>query len=259
MSRISPRVSVLFLWTPLLAGAPTVSGQEPLKGVVWVRSTGSDAYSGQGDRGIGIVYFSGGAGYGRVEADTLLIRAQPDSGSAVVGAFLYTEHEKGISWSYSVGAPVPLRPNVLEFGYEESGIPLDSVTAAGSWGRVILGFDDNGTAYRGWMSLDSSRVKYLLWRKVLAGNDVFFLPGQPPRFYAKPGGGELPLSVETGSNADYILHPLEIRGPWMRVRVAQPADMCVGPDAAKSRTAEAWIRYLRADGRPLVWYYTRGC
>jgi hypothetical protein len=247
---------MLFLWTPVLAATPAVSGQEPLDAVVWVRSTASDSY---GDPGIGIVYFSGGAGYGRVNADTLFVRAQPDPGSAVVGAFLYTEHEKGRSWSYSVGAPVRLRPNVLEFAYEEAGIPLDSVTAASSWGRVILGFDEKGAAYRGWMSLDSARVKYLLWRKVLAGNDLFFLPGEAPRLYADPGGEELPLAVTTGSNADYILHPLEVRGPWLRVRVAQPADICVGPDAPKSRTAEAWIRYLRADGRPLVWYYTRGC
>ncbi|MDQ3207337.1 MAG: hypothetical protein M3Q37_01905 [Gemmatimonadota bacterium] len=258
MPQISLRLSVLFLWTLVLAGAPAVSGQEPLDGVVWVRSTGSDSYSGQGDRGIGIAYCSGGAGYGRVKADTLLIRAQPDPGSAVVGAFLYTELKPGISWSYSVGAPVRLRPNVLEFGYEESGIPLDSLAVAGSWGRVILGFHKDGAPYHGWMSLDSTRVKYLLWRKVLAHNRVFFLPGQPPRFYANPAGRKLPLSVETGSNADYILHPLEVRGPWMRVRVAEPADIC-GSDAAKSRTAEAWIRYLRADGRPLVWYYTRGC
>jgi len=258
MSRISPRVSLLFLWTPVLAGAPAVSGQEPLDSVVWVRSTESDSYSGHGDPGIGIVYFKGGAGYGRVRADTLLIRARPDSGSAVVGAFLYTEHKAGISWGYSVGAPVRLRPNVLEFGYEESGIPLDSLAVASSWGRVILGFHKDGAPYHGWMSLDSARVKYLLWRKVLAGNDVFFLPGEAPRFYAKPGGAEVPLSVKTGSNADYILHPLEVRGPWLRVRVAEPADIC-GSDAAKSRTAEAWIRYLRADGRPLVWYYTRGC
>jgi hypothetical protein len=62
------------------------------------------------------------------------------------------------------------------------------------------------------MSLDSARVKYLLWRKVLAGNDVFFLPGETPRFYANPGGAELPVSVKTGANDDYILHPLEACG-----------------------------------------------
>jgi hypothetical protein len=255
MSKMSLQLAVLFLWTPVAAAG----GQEPLDDVVWVRSTDSDSYSGQGDRGIGIVYFSGGAGYGRVNADTLLVRSHPDPGTAVVGAFLYTEHQKGMSWSYSVGAPVRLRPNVLEFAYEEAGIPLDSLAAASSWGRVILGFDKAGDPYRGWMSLDSARVKYLLWRKVLAGNEVFFLPGETPRFYAKAGGAELPISVKTGANNDYILHPLEVRGSWLRVRVAQPADICVGPDAPKSQTAEGWIRYLRADGRPLVWYYTRGC
>jgi hypothetical protein len=254
MSQMSLWLAVLFLSAPVLAAG----GQEPLDDVVWVRSTESDSYSGQGDPGIGIVYFSRGAGYGRVNADTLLVRSHPDPASAVVGAFLYTEHQKGISWSYSVGAPVRLRPNVLEFAYEESGIPLDSLAAASSWGRVILGFHKDGAPYRGWMSLDSTRMKYLLWRKVLAGNRVFFLQGQSPRFYAKPGGAELPLSVKTGSNADYILHPLEVRGDWLRVRVAEPADIC-GSDAAKSRTAEGWIRYLRTDGRPLVWYYTRGC
>ena len=164
-----------------------------------------------------------------------------------------------MSWSYSVGAPARLRPNVLEFAYEEAGIPLDSLAAASSWARVILGFDKAGHPYPGWMSLDSARVKYLLWRKVLAGNDVFFLPDETPRFHAGPGGAELPVSVKTGANVDYILHPLEVRGSWLRVRVAQPADICVGPDAPKSQTAEAWIRYLRPDGRPRVWYYTRGC
>jgi hypothetical protein len=243
----------------LAAVAPQLHGQASphgLPAVTW--AAGMDR--GRVDRGIGIVYLANSPGDARGSLrDSVLVRARPDSKAKVIGAFLYHETERGIAWRYGVAASKPLRPNVVEFGYEEAGVPIDSLAVRDSWARVILGFDRHDAPYRGWASLDSTHLKHLLWKKVLAGNRVFFLPDQQPRFFLEPRGKELTLGIRKGENVDYIMHPLEVRGQWLKVRLAQPADICLSPDEVKSRVTIAWIRYLTSEGRPRVWYYTRGC
>jgi hypothetical protein len=238
-------------------GAAHLNAQGPLHNFQVTWSIGAD--TGRIDRGIGIAFFANPPGHGTPLADTMLVRARPTSLARITGAFLYQETRRGIAWRYGAAAPRRLRPNVVEYGYEEAGVPIDSLTAGGKWARVILGFDTEDRSYLGWVALDSARVRHLLWKRVLAGNRVFFLPHEPPRFFDQPGGKEVPFGVEPGDNGDYIMHPLEARGPWLRVRVAQPADICGGPDDGQVRNTIAWIRYLTATGRPLVWYYTRGC
>jgi hypothetical protein len=188
----------------------------------------------------------------------MLLRAAPSTRAAIVGAFLYHEVRRGNAWRYGVAAPKRLSPNVVEYGYEESGVPLDTLVAGKGWGRAILGFDDGGVPYRGWVRLDSTRVRHLLWKNVLAGNRVFFLPDASARFYDVPGGKPVPLKVKL-DHTDYIMHPIEVRGSWLRVRVAQPADICGGPDSGRVSSSLAWVQYLTARGRPRVWYHTRGC
>jgi hypothetical protein len=207
------------------------------------------------DRGIGILHFAVPAG--SAPADTMLLRAAPSSRATVVGVFLYEDVRRGNAWRYGVAATRRLTPNVLEYAYEESGLPLDSLVADARWGRAILGFDEAGMPYGGWVRLDSTRVRYLLWSKVLAGNGIFFLPEVSPQFFDAPEGRPASLKLEAHSN--YIMHPLKVRGPWLRVRVAQPADMCRGPEDGQVTNTIAWIRYLTPRGRPRVWYYTRGC
>jgi hypothetical protein len=237
-------------------GASPVGGQELSRRFPVTWSTGEPGLL---DRGTGIAFLANQPGYGTVEAETVLVRARPTSSAEITGAFLYQEMRKGIAWRYGVAAPRRLRPNVLEYGYEMSGVPIDRLTPGERWARVILGFDMKDQPYLGWVALDSTRVRYLLWKKVLAGNPVFFLPEEPPRFHDQPGGKEVPLGTRLGDNRDYIMHPLETQGPWLRVRVAQPADICGGPDHGRVRNTVAWIRYLTPTGRPKVWFYTRGC
>jgi hypothetical protein len=67
-----------------------------------------------------------------------------------------------------------------------------------------------------------------------------------------------PARGPAGDADAYAMHPVEARGPWLRVRVVTPSDNCE-PDPAPRRTRELWIRYLDARGRPNVWYYARGC
>jgi hypothetical protein len=77
-------------------------------------------------------------------------------------------------------------------------------------------------------------------------------------FFATPDSG---MSVDRprGGDDEYAMHPEEVRGSWMRVRLVVPSDNCVDPDSVPRQTRRAWIRYLDDRGRPNVWYYTRGC
>jgi len=211
------------------------------------------------DRGIGIAHLTAVPGGGTTHGDTILLRRRPDTAAEVIGAFLYSEIQPGRAWRYSVAAPMRLRPNVLEFAYEEAGVPLDSITDDASWGRAVLGFEAGGAPYRGWVRLDLVRVNYRLWARELPEHRLFFLRKQGGRVFERPGGQVLAAIPVSENHRDYILHPLASRGAWLRVRLARPADICVGPEAPAPDTIVGWIRYLDASGRPLVWYYTRGC
>ncbi len=176
------------------------------------------------DRGIGVVHLAAAPGTGTARLDTILLRARPDTATVVIGAFLYTETQKGGAWRYSIAAPIRIEPNVLEFAYEEAGVPLDSLTADASWGRALLGFDAGGTPYRGWVRLDPVRVNYRLWGRELPGHSLFFLSEQGARVLDRPGGRVVADILPAEAFGDYSLHPVKARGAWLQVRLARPAD-----------------------------------
>lgn len=251
-------VAALVLGTPLPGPTSPAVAQSPLAGTVrvpWV----SSPEPARVDRGIGIVFFAAGPGTAAVVADTALVYAHPHRRAAVTGAFLYQETMRGRAYEYAVAARRHLDPNVVEFAYEEAGIPLDSVNSDTTWGRVVLGFDVRGAPYRGWLRLDSMHLRHKRWTQELPGRSLFFEPGSRQQLLDAPSGRPIAAPLNAGAALDYILHPLEIKGPWMRVRLAVPADICVGPDAPPPASVVGWIRYLDPKGRPLVWYYSRGC
>ena len=235
--------------------------QEPLARLARraIRVDWEPGREGHVDRGIGVAHLVVGPGTGTARSDTILLRFRPDTAAAAIGAFLYTETQPGRAWRYSVAAPVRIEPNVLEFGYEEAGVPLDSLTADASWGRALLGFEASGAPYRGWVRLDLVRVNYRLWARELLQHSLLFLQGRGGRVFVRPGGRALAAVGPGDAYGDYILHPLEPSGEWLRVRLARPSDICVDADAEAPDTIVGWIRYLGDGGRPLVWYHTRGC
>ena len=232
----------------LAAGAATAAAQAaPL-----VRTEGWRHLFDPGsiDPGIGVVSF--GVPRQSEWADTLVLLEQPGA-SRPMGRFLFASDGTG-GWTYAIIWPDSLTTNLLEYGYEEAGLPFDSLSPDGRWARVIPGFTREGSPVVAWAPA-SELVTIVRWREHLAEHDLFFRDGVTPAFFDAPDGRLVEFALpETG---DYILHPLETRGSWMRVRAVTPSDMCADPEAPNE--AQLWIRLLDSSGRPLVWYHTRGC
>ena len=157
---------------------------------------------------------------------------------------------------FKLVTPLVLRPNIMEFGYEESGLPVDSILPDRV--RVLLGWDGEQRMRRAWVRLDST-VELRRWPQWLASTPVFFLPGQRPDFFAAPRGARYPVILPGGDEPDYIMHPKQIRGEWMQVEVVTPSDYCAEDGTTRRRKETVWIRFLDPTKRPKVWYYTRGC
>jgi len=235
------------------SSASSSAGTAGWRAVVWEAHAGVDP----GDLGRGVAFLEVGENKGaRDVEDTLMLRSSPDSGAPPVGAMLLALSPNG-GPAYRVAAPDSLRPNLVEYGYEESGVPFDSTDAAGRWARGILGFRGDGSSVTGWIDTQAPGVGSVRWAEQLADRPIFFPKPEQAAFYSEPDSTR---RVPTPPNEpEYAIYPVEARGSWLRVRVVQPSDNCVGPDSIPRRTRMLWIQYLDDRGRPNVWYYTRGC
>lgn len=75
-----------------------------------------------------------------------------------------------------------------------------------------------------------------------------------------PGAAHARVGAAPEQLADnYHLEPVEVDGPWMRVRVKEPSDFCGEPAAGDAPPAEGWIQWWSEEQGPWVWYHTRGC
>lgn len=228
----------------------------------WAPHDGRDAE----DRGTGIVFLAGGGVGTAPREDTLLFHARPAADAPPVAAVIVTYGADG-GWRHDVAAPRPVAPRLLEYGYEEAGVPTDSADATGRWVRGVLGLDSAGAPVRGWAELRDGRTGQLRWAEHLVGQPVFLLRPSAEAFRQAPDGPVLPVPVPSagtgalamGTEIDVAIHPIERRGDWLHVRLVAPSDLCVPGDEWPRHETRAWIRYLDERGRPLVWYYTRGC
>jgi hypothetical protein len=239
------------LTVALVSGCAEKTPPERLQQIPW-QGSGADSVA---DRGIGVLFPAGPAlADSSHPTDSLFFRAVPAPSARLVGAFL-REPLATAGWMYAILGPRGTVPNLLEYGYEEAGVPIDSV--AGQWVRVIFGFDSAGMAQHGWAQVQPGRDSLLLWAEHLPAQPLFFFDREAAAIYALPGQGERPFPIQTGPDRDYIMYGDERQGPWLKVRIVSPSDYCNDP--SQPATWTGWIRYLRDDGRPRVWYYTRGC
>ena len=188
--------------------------------------------------------------------DTLLLRSAPGVDATPLGAMLFTVDSVGTT-HYSIAAADSLRPNLVEYGYEESGVPFDSIDASSRWVRAILGFASDSAALVGWIDTSQPGIGLVRWAEQLADRPIFFPKPDRAALFATPDSTR-PMALSPAGDDAYALHPLERRGAWLRVQVVEPSDNCE-PDSTPRRTRTGWIRYLDGRGRPNVWYYSRGC
>lgn len=205
--------------------------------------------------GIGVLAVAEPPGTERVRTDTFRVRTEPSASASERALFLLHNHG-GSGWSYELRTDPPARINAVEFAYEEKGLPFDSL--AGRWARVIYGWPADGPPLRGWVSLAESQARTLFWTDLLRQRNLFWEDPADARFYAAPGGSavDIRLTPPGISWASYDIVPVRTDGPWMQVRVVVPS-ICSDEPGSVERLA--WIRYLDAAGRPLVWPRTRGC
>ncbi|HUQ81879.1 MAG TPA: hypothetical protein VM076_12095 [Gemmatimonadaceae bacterium] len=221
--------------------------------VAWEPYAGVDP----SDLGVGVVYPNRAEDKAStLGTDTLVLRAAPDTAAPAVGAMLFVVGQNGVT-SYRVAAADSIVPNLVEHGYEESGVPFDSADASGRWLHALLGTAPNGRVLAGWVDRARPGVGTIRWTEQLAHRPIFFPKPERAAFFATPDSAT-PVKVPSGGNDAYAMHPEEVRGPWMRVRLVTPSDNCE-PGPAPRRTRHVWIRYLDDRGRPNVWYYARGC
>ena len=244
------------------AGLPSPSGQEapaspPFHPVTPVRPP--DFY-GQ-ERGAGVVFFRDAFLGGPSGSDTITVLAAPDPRSDPVARFRL--QRDSFTWDYVLEArEAAAEGAVLEYGYEEWGLPVLARRGdvGGPWMQVRYATGPSGEALTGWVNFDPARLDFLSWTERLAEVPLYFLDPDSVRFFEAPEGTavEVPLA-EDGSDRrfDYVLNPLESRGPWMRVEVVTPSNYCADPPTPRRDTL--WIHHLDEAGRPRVWYYTRGC
>jgi hypothetical protein len=221
--------------------------------VVWQPYAGVDP----ADLGIGVAFLRRAEDKGATAGtDTLILRAEPSAGAPAVGALLFRVNDVGVT-SYELAAPDSLRPNLAEYGYEESGVPFDSTDASGQWVRGIAGFAADSSRRTGWIDVRQRGVGVVRWTEQLVDRPIFFARPDVAALFASPDSTK-PLDRLPPNNDAYDMNPLEVRGPWMKVQIATPSLNCE-PDSVPQKRRTGWIRYLDARGRPNVWYYTRGC
>ena len=213
------------------------------------------------DYGIGVVAIGTGIDTltrAHPVTDTLLFRAAPNEGAPVAAALLVERSEPG-AWAYVMLAPAGLRPNLLEYEYEVSGVPIDSVDASGNWVRGLVGVDASNVMLRGWADARTLGAEKLMWAEHLLQQRVSVLDAERSKLFATRADAEGERNGIAVPARPYTMHALEASGPLMRVRVQWPFEECNEPDSTKRNDREYWLRYLDARGRPTVFYASRGC
>ncbi len=204
------------------------------------------------DKGIGIFYVSSNL-KGKVQVN---IYEKNNLESRLLGVYI-SEHSEGGQTTYSVQVRNIKTDNLIEFEYEKSGLPLRGISD--SWLNVIYGHDKLGKALTGWVEQKSGTTDYFLWKDYLKFEMLFFDSPDRIEFFDKAGGEKVEFKLQPSQNLkyDYIMKSIELDGDWMKVEVTTPSNYCNTPEVKETKVF--WIRYLDRKGRPLVWYFTRGC
>ena len=188
------------------------------------------------DKGIGLVGFRNEPGVLH-RADTLVLYQSP-SRRAIIAALWIRESNRGDAIRHSIAARDSLTPNLMEYGYEIAGLPIDSLSRDRKWARALLGYTTSSAFMKAWVPLDTLQVRLIEWAAYLPSKGGLFLstPTQA-EFALQPGGSTTASPFDPRFPADdHWLEVLDHRGPWLKVRFTQPADLC-GAEPTPDRAA----------------------
>jgi hypothetical protein len=205
----------------------------------------------QDDRGIGVIFFLQSAPtLDNPKGDSVLIYSKPNGRSSVVDRFIFDPKDR---YRQFINTRFQSKGSI-EFDNETFGLPVRSSLARG-WFEVI--YDKNKQP--GFVKISKSILKYLTWRELLPKKFLFFQSVSDIQFFDSPNGKrqEFELAQLEHQKYDYIMKPITTEGNWMKVEIVTPSDNCHFPEIIVK--AIFWIKYLDDNGRPLVWYFTRGC
>ena len=210
-------------------------------------TSGYDYSVGYGDSGIGLVIFDDSAA-----VETVTVYSARDRQSAVI-----LRIARDVETRLSVVNDTTIDLTVFEYGYEIGGLVVDQLAPDSSWARIEYTSDSLGKDPKyGWVDLSVGHVKYASWRSLLMERgSVSFLKSMPDPFRASPDGPPVSRALVGRYPA---MTPVETQGDWMLVRAQTPNDECE-TEAPRVRVTLAWIRFLDARGRKLVFYPSRGC
>lgn len=159
--------------------------------------------------------------------------------------------------------PVPLTTgSMVETGYEVVSWIVVEARDDG-WVRFRFASQPEGS---GWASLchltaSDPPIVFESWLDRFTGETagpLFFRTRERHALRRGPGT-EYPRSFWLVGYEATELHPLEIRGDWMRVRTASPPLYCADPPPARELIEEGWIRWRDDVTGPWIWWFTRGC
>lgn len=190
-------------------------------------------------------------------ADTILFHAAPYVAAKTVGALVTRVIDSTGSSSRQIWAPERLTPNLVEFTYEEDGVPFDSVDRSRRWRRAILGFTTDRTPFTGWV-LVTSAVGDTTWRTMFHETTLRFLT-EGAAFHEAPSGRVVATATALAARGGFDMTSVELRGGWMRMKVEHPGMACNLDVSTKRTTDYWWVRAFDARGRPLVFVFPRGC
>jgi len=176
--------------------------------------------------------------------------------SKLLGLF-QCENKEGNQTGYKIQVKGIQSDNLVEFEYEKSGLPINEVKE--NWIRVICGYDKSGKTIEGWVEYRVGVDRYFLWKDYLKEPLLFFESTENINFFNEPNGTTVEFKLQPSKylKYDYIMKPVTTDGIWMKVEVTTPSNYCKTPESKETKLF--WIKYLDKNGRPLVWYFTRGC
>lgn len=168
----------------------------------------------------------------------------------------------GRDLTFSNGERVFAFKRMIEYAYEIPGWAILTINNDSSWAKVTLDPYNLTDPQTGWINLRKENNSIILWSNLLPSKWLFFLDKNRIKFFEAPDSEkEVSVQLEQFKNSDkvdYIMEPLERNGNWLKVKLFTPSPYCKSENVNVTPII-LWIKFLKNNQRPNVFFYARGC